>query len=184
MSDEKLIAQYKKTKDQKYLVDLYRPYMTLIYGSCLKYLKNESDAQDAVMDIYEKISKKIITNTVENFRAWIYMVTRNHCFEVLRTNNRILPKKNDAAIMYSERIFHPDDVQKEKALTTMEHCLEELEGFQKDCVKKFYYEKASYIEIAKQLNIAYNQVRSRIQNGRRNLKQCMEQNIDITQFKS
>lgn len=151
--------------------------MTLIYGSCLKYLKNEMEAEDAVMEIYEKISKKILTNNIENFRAWIYMVSRNHCFEILRTKTRTSTKKNDAAIMYSEKVFHPDDVTKEQALKTMENCLDQLETFQRDCIKKFYFEKVSYMDIAQQLDLAYNQVRSRIQNGRRNLKLCMDQNM-------
>ena len=176
MEDHDLIKQYKETKDLKILADLYKPYMTLIYGSCLKYLKNQTEAEDAVMDIYEKLSKKILTSDIQSFNAWIYMVTRNHCFEVLRQKGRRNDKEKDAAIMYSSTVFHPDTDRNEAAIEVLRQCLEQLEDFQKSCVEMFYYKKLSYIEISEQLDVSYNQVRSRIQNGRRNLKVCMDNN--------
>ena len=174
MTDEQYIVKYKETEDVKYVSQLYKKYMTLVYGSCLKYFKNESDAQDAVMDIYEKLTKKVLTSDIQNFNAWLFMVTRNHCIEVLRKENRHSDKKSSAELMYSEEVFHPDTVQDEQIINLLRQCLDELETFQKECIKMFYYQKMSYIEIGDQLELAYNQVRSRIQNGRRNLKRCID----------
>jgi RNA polymerase sigma factor (sigma-70 family) len=176
LEDEELIIQYKSNQDLQTLTDLYKPYMTLIYGSCLKYLKDQGEAEDAVMDIYEKIAKKILTSDIQSFKAWIYMVTRNHCFEVLRRRGRKIDKETDPTIMYSMEVFHPDTDHNEVTIAVLRQCLNELEDFQKSCVEMFYYKKMSYVEIAEQLEVSYNQIRSRIQNGRRNLKVCMDKN--------
>ena len=156
------------------LVRLYEPYMPLVYGSCLKYLKNEADAQDAVMDIFEKIAKKTRNSEVANFKAWLYTVTRNHCFEKLRSKRTKRDKEIEASVMYSDSVFHPDNIDNEEEISRLTKCLEQLDGFQKKCIELFYFRKMSYAEISERLELKYNQVRSRIQNGRRNLKICME----------
>ncbi len=173
MTEAENIAHYKRTGDQKYLSDLYRPYMTLIYGTCLKYLKNPAQAEDAVMDIYIALKDKVVRHDINNFSAWIYRISVNHCLEKLRTEKRFGDRKNEAELMYSSEMFHPNDVNKEEDLQIMEACMLALSDTQQQCVKCFYYEKKSYQEIAAQLSISYAQVRSAIQNGRRNIKNCM-----------
>ena len=173
MTETELIERYKRSQDQQYLSDLYRPYMTLIYGTSLKYLKNKAQAEDAVMDIYVSLKDKVAKHKIDNFRAWIYRLSVNHCLEKLRKENRFRERKNDAEHMYSSTVFHPNDVNKEKDLQVMEACILELNDAQRQCVKEFYYNKKSYNDIAEQLSMSYTQVRSAIQNGRRNIKNCM-----------
>ena len=173
MTEAEIIQRYKRSKDQKYFSDLYRPYMTLIYGTCLKYLKNTAQAEDAVMDIYLTIKDKVAKHEIDNFRAWIYRLSINHCLEKLRHEKRFRERKNDAELMYSSEIFHPNDVNKEKDLQIMEACMLTLNDAQRHCVNHFYYEKKSYQQIAALLSMSYTQVRSAIQNGRRNIKNCM-----------
>lgn len=168
-----LINKYKRTKDLAVLSELYAPYMPIVYGVCLKYFKNESSAEDAVMDIYEKLSKKLLTSKVDTFKPWLYMVSRNHCIEVLRRQNSRRPKESEAQRVYYDTVLHPDTVEddREKALLT---CIEQLDDAQREVIQLFYYKKMSYIDIAEQIESDYNKVRSRIQNGRRNLKTCIE----------
>lgn len=175
LNDQTLISTYLEKGDMQILAELYQPYMPLIYGSCLRYLKNEADAEDAVMDIFEKIAKKLKTNRVKNFKAWIYTVTRNHCFEKLRQSKNKFDTEIDENFMHSELIFHPDEVTDEEPYKQLEVCMSSLEKMQYACLEMFYFKKMSYTDIAKALSIQYNQVRSRIQNGRRNLKKCLEQ---------
>ncbi|MEL6122746.1 MAG: sigma-70 family RNA polymerase sigma factor [Bacteroidota bacterium] len=176
VDERQLLAKYRETKDQTYLADLYRPYMPLVYGSCLKYFKNEVDAQDAVMDIFEKLTKKTLTSKVDYFKSWLFVVTRNHCLEKLRQKTARRDRQIDAQRVYSENVFHPDSVNREQELQLLQECMGRLETFQQTCINLFYFKKMSYADIATELDLQYNQVRSRIQNGRRNIKRCMDQN--------
>ena len=147
--------------------------MTLIYGTCLKYLKNSTQAEDAVMDIYVSLLDKVLKHDIDTFRPWIYRLSVNHCLEELRKNKRTRERKNEAEFMYSEQIFHPDDVNTESSLQMMEGCISRLNNLQKQCINLFYYKKQSYRDIANELSMNYTKVRSAIQNGRRNIKICM-----------
>lgn len=185
MDEQELLNKYRETKDPKYFAELYEPFMPLVYGSCLKYFKNEEDAQDAVMDLYVKLTQKALTHKIEFFKSWLFVVTRNHCFEILRKRNVHSDKESAAALMYSEEVFHPDSVDKDAHVKILHECMEKLDGFQKSCVELFYFKKMSYMAISEQLGVKFNQVRSRIQNGRRNLKICMEakaKNAEIDLF--
>ena len=174
-SDAELLAKAKLSNDQDYAADLYSRYIELIYGVCLKYFKDEERAKDAVMEIYEKLVKKIKTHNIENFNSWIYVVSKNHCFEILRKEKTKNQKKQDYEIMQSEENYHPySEDEKEVQLTKLETCVEKLVEAQKICVTMFYLEKRSYKEIAEKLNKEWSSIRSLIQNGRRNLKNCME----------
>lgn len=176
LSSEDLLIKYQQTQDLEVLTELYQPYMPLIYGTALKYLKNQEEAEDVVMDLYEKISKKILTSDIQAFNAWIYMVAKNHCLEILRKRTRISDKENEAFVVYSEQVYHPDRDISETTLGVLRHCIDGLETLQKSCIEMFYYQKKTYVEIAQDLELDYNQVRSRIQNGRRNLKICLDDN--------
>ncbi len=175
ISEKELIEKYQTSQDQSYVAQLYEPYMPMIYGTCLKYMKNTTDAQDGMMSIYELVSKKLLTHRVDNFKPWLYVVTKNYCFDLLRKKNRRLDKKEVAENMYSEQVFHPDsvDTDKEKVL---HKCIEKLSTKQKYIIKAFYFDKMTYQEIADSNNIEWSTIRSKIQNGRRMLKKCIEKN--------
>ena len=175
ITEQKLIEKYQHSKGQDHIAALYEPYMPMVYGTCLKYLKSTTDAQDAMMTIYEIVSKKLKTHKVDNFKPWLYVVTKNYCFDELRKKNRRLDKKKVAENMYSEQVFHPDSVgsNKEKLL---HNCIEKLSAKQKYIIKAFYFDKMSYQQIADSNNIEWSTIRSKIQNGRRMLKKCIEKN--------
>ena len=168
------MEQYRLTKDQKYIAELYGRYMQLVFGSCLKFYKNESDAEDAVMDIYEKIRVKTLSSKVTYFKSWLYTVTRNHCLEQLRKQSTRADKQNTADLMYYEDVFHPDTVEKDREVNLLHECISALDDLQRSCIELFYFKKMAYAEIADHMNLTMGKVRSRIQNGRRNLKICME----------
>lgn len=176
MEDQELLEKYRETKDQKYISELYGRYMQLVFGSCLKYYKNSADAEDAVMEIYEKLVIKTRSSEIKYFKSWLFTVTRNHCLEKLRKISTRSEKKNDATLMYYEDVMHPDDVTKDKEVDILHECIKGLEEKQRKCVDLFYFKKMAYVDIGKELDLKMGQVRSRIQNGRRNLKICMEEN--------
>lgn len=173
--DQELLIAYKNNEDSIALGKLYKAYMELVFGLCMKYLKNTADSEDAVMGIYELIAVKLKTQEVDNFKSWLYVVAKNYCLDKLRKDKRVLTKEKEVFLMQSREYFHPDEVNNnEKKFNLLEQCLEKLPELQKKMIDLFYYKKRSYQEIVDQEELAWNMVRSHIQNGRRNLKKCIE----------
>lgn len=172
-SDTELLKLYKQSGNQEILGKLYNRYMHLILGLCIKYFKDKELAKDAVIDIYELISKKLKTHEVEYFKSWLYMVTKNHCLEKLRKANTHLVKEKNANLMYSEQVFHPDSITDPEMLKKLKLCMDQLPKEQNQCVELFYLKEKSYHEICALTSMTWNKVRSYVQNGRRNLKLCM-----------
>lgn len=168
------LLDYREGGNISGISTLYTDYIDLVYGLCLKYLKNTADAEDAVMSIYELILGKLKTQEVNHFRSWLYIVAKNHCLEHLRSAKRELTKQKEFKIMHSESFFHPDDIQSEDLIITLQQCLSQLSKEQKEMIELFYYQRMSYQEIVDDYRLSWNTVRSRIQNGRRNLKSCIE----------
>lgn len=159
-----------------YVSDLYSKYVELVFGLCLKYLHDEEKSKDAVMDIYELVVKKVQEHEVDHFKSWLYIVSKNHCLGVLRKKKKELDKKDSYAKINGHAVFHPfQEDLKEAQLQQLESCIEHLIDTQQTCIKMFYLDKNSYKEIANQLQMSWSRIRSLIQNGRRNLKICIEQ---------
>ena len=175
MSDTELVQLYRSTADLNVLSNLYQRYMDLIYGVCLKYLKDPEAAKDAVINIYEELIPKLKQHEVTNFKSWLHTLSRNHCLMQLRKEKGHTTVEIPETFMQSEEMLHLTAVQeKEEQLNSMEKCMEQLPAEQKTCVTLFYLEGKCYNEITEQTGIDWNKVRSYIQNGRRNLKLCME----------
>ncbi len=174
-TDSELVDLYRKDGDLNVLALLYQRYMDLIYGVCLKYFKDPEAAKDAVINIYEELITKLKQHEVSNFKSWLYTLSRNHCLMLLRKEKGHATVEISDSFMQNEEMLHLDAVkQKEEQLNSMEKCLEQLSSEQKTCVTLFYLEGKCYNDITEQTGIEWNKVRSYIQNGRRNLKLCME----------
>lgn len=174
-SDEALIDLYQKEHDLQILASLFKRYEALIYGVCLKYFKNQENAEDATVEVFELLIKRLPKHNISNFKGWLYRLVSNHCVDILRKQKRKHIEKNTPIPMYSEPSVRPfEEDLKEVHLTKLEACLEKLQQEQKICVDMFYLQEKSYKDIAQALNISWTKTRSYIQNGRRNLKNCME----------
>ena len=177
LSDEALLDAFKESADQQMLAQLYLRYTDLVYGVCLKYLKDGEAAKDAVMNIYHELLIKLQSHEVENFKSWLYVVAKNHCLTQLRKEKKMVTVEFTPAVMQSEDFTHLDNVlEKENELKKLEFCIENLPGEQKQSIRLFYLENKCYNEIVDTTGFEWNKVRSLIQNGRRNLKICMEKN--------
>ena len=177
LTDEALLNEFKKGNDQQTLAQLYLRYTDLVYGVCMKYLKDAEAAKDAVMNIYQELLTKLQTHAVENFKSWLYVVAKNHCLMQLRKDKKMVTVEFTPAVMQSEDFSHLDNVlDKENELKKLEYCIEHLPDEQKQSIQLFYLDNKCYNEIVEQTGYEWNTVRSLIQNGRRNLKICMEKN--------
>ena len=173
-TDHDLITRYQQDGDTESLGRLYQRYLDLIYGVCLKYLREEEAGKDAVMEIFEVLLQKLKSHQVDNFKSWLYTVTKNHCLQILRKQKQNPDTIDLAQAVYSDEILHHDiafDWIEDHA--DLHACIKNLPDAQRTSIEWFYMEKKSYEEIAVILKVSKDQVRSNIQNGRRNLKNCM-----------
>jgi len=188
-SDEELLKRYRDEGDIRLAGQLYERYMNLVFGVCLKYLEEREWAKDEVMNIFEKLVTVLPQQQeISNFRTWLYVVTKNHCLMLLRS------RKSEAAhaeAMMNDPLFfmenssgmHPmgdddggdqDDPGGEDGIKRLEECIERLREEQRNCIRLFFYEGCSYRQISDRLGVDEMKVKSYIQNGKRNLKICME----------
>lgn len=178
-SDAELLRQYIATGNLEILGDLFHQYIHLVYGVCLKYLNDREESKDAVNRIFENLVTEIPKFEIQNFRTWLYVVTKNYCLMEIRkrkTERKRFEKYSDEFFMESTNISHPIDEASDAMLEKhLKLCIEKLKKEQKKCIQLFYYEKRCYKEISEELNIDQNKVKSFIQNGKRNLKICIEQ---------
>lgn len=173
------LEEFYKTGNLEVLGKLYEPYMFLILGLCLKYLKDITKSEDAVMQIFESLIKKLRVHRVDNFKSWLYTVARNHCLMELRSSGKNFEVPFDESFMENQELLHLDvsDGSREEQLQQMESCIEQLNTEQRVCVRLFYLEEKCYKEITEQTGYSMNQVKSYIQNGKRNLKICMDKSL-------
>jgi len=174
-ADQELVALYKKSGDLNVLAQLYQRYMDLVYGVCLKYLHDTETSKDAVMAIFEELTGKLSIHEVHYFRGWLLTMTRNHCLMQIRSSKSFRTIELEADRMYLEQELHLNGImEKESLLGALSGCLQALPSEQKLSVEMFYLQNKSYREIQELTGQDWNKVRSSIQNGRRNLKICME----------
>ncbi|MEN7549732.1 sigma-70 family RNA polymerase sigma factor [Rapidithrix thailandica] len=179
-TDQELLLQYRAGKDMASLGELYNRYIELVYGVCFKYLKNREESQDAVMQLFEKLAQELEKSPeIQNFKTWLYVVTKNFCLMQLRAKSA---HKHQA---FSESLL-PEDMEKyeslhptneellENNLSALDECLKHLKEEQKKCVELFYLKQKCYQDITQDTGYELKKVKSYIQNGKRNLKICME----------
>mgnify|MGYP006267250949 CR=1 FL=1 len=175
LSDQELIASYRETDESEQVGVLFERYTHWIYGVCLKYLKDEELAKDAVLQIFEKLLTELKKHEIQNFRPWLHQVARNHCLMHLRKKNPVSASLSD---MEWEPEEHPDTEretkeQTEVQLNQLEEGIAQLNPEQRQCIELFFLKEKSYKEIEAQTGFTNKQVKSHIQNGRRNLKKWM-----------
>lgn len=183
-TDKELVAAFKTSGDINFLSTLYQRYMELVFGVCLKYFKDPERSKDAVMDIFDELNTKLKQHEVDNFKGWLHVLARNYCLMQLRSPRNMKTTEFNPVFMYSEQNTHlnGEALEKEENFKKMEFCIDTLPEEQKQSVKLFYLQSKCYNEIAEITGFDWNKVRSYIQNGKRNLKICMENKQNKTEI--
>ena len=170
-SDEELLFRYKEKPNNGVLGEYYLRYGHLAFGVALKYLKNQADAEDIVMIVFENLPKKLINHSIHNFKSWLYSVVKNECLMKLR-------KKEYTSSEFEKELQSSNDLEsvllREEQLELLEKSIDELNDEQQVCIRLFYLEKKSYQEISTTIQLEIKKVKSAIQNGKRNLKIKLE----------
>jgi RNA polymerase sigma factor (sigma-70 family) len=181
ITDQQLLEHFYNSHDNEWLGVLLERYTLLLFGVCMKYLKNEEEAKDAVQQIFLKTITELKKYRVEYFKSWIYMVAKNHCLMKLRD------QQGKSPVELTERYLQAQDeaadnamlLEKDITLDMMTEALKELHPEQQQCVTLFYLEKRSYQEISDLTGFTMMQVKSYIQNGKRNLKLAIGKKLKI-----
>lgn len=178
LTDQELLQQFYTDQNNEWLGILLQRYTLLLLGVCMKYLKNEEEARDSVQQVFLKVIQELQKYKVEYFKSWLYMVAKNHCLM------RIREKQGKQQVEITERtnlvIEEKDKKQLEEEDLTLElmvESLKELNPEQQQCVTLFYLQKKSYQEISETSGFTLLQVKSYIQNGKRNLKLLLEKKL-------
>ncbi|MBT8195550.1 MAG: sigma-70 family RNA polymerase sigma factor [Bacteroidia bacterium] len=180
LDDIQLLDRFKNQNDKNALGILYKRYTHLVFGLCFKYFKNEEESKDAVMQIFEKLMMDLHRHEIEYFKSWLYSVTKNHCLMELRKRKSEGVKEKEYEIfvhtnMETEEELH---LNNEGKLSLLEEGIKELNKEQHTCVDLFYLQQKSYKQVCEQTGYSLKQVKSYIQNGKRNLKQYIIQQND------
>ena len=178
--DRELILQYKKRNNAEVLGFLYSRYVALVYGLSLKYFNDRERAKDAVMQIFEQLAVELHRHDIQNFKSWLYVFSKNYCLMELR-KERALRKKEELWLadqknfMEKAEELHPIDEDENLQMNqALKDCVEKLKMEQQRCIRLFYYENKSYRDISGQTGWGEKKVKSLLQNGKRNLKICLE----------
>lgn len=181
-TDLEYVAAYRATGDLAVLGELYERHMELIYAVCYNYLRDEDEAKDAVMHLFEQLVTDLLRHDVQQFGAWLHSVARNYCLMQLR-KNQAHPKTTlvtngvdeiDDESLNKLLIDETTDSDLEEDLSRMESCLQTLPPEQQTCLTLFYLDRKTYTDVADITGYDLKQVKSYLQNGRRNLKICMQ----------
>lgn len=179
-TDQQLLERFYTDHNNEWLGILLHRYTLLLLGVCMKYLKNEDDAKDSVQQIFLKVIQELQKYKVEYFKSWLYMVAKNYCLMKLRDRQgKMTIEINDrlAAKSSGEETDRQALIQNDHTLELMETALKELNPEQLQCVTLFYLQKKSYQEISETTGYNMMQVKSYIQNGKRNLKILIEKKL-------
>jgi RNA polymerase sigma-70 factor (ECF subfamily) len=177
LSDEELFEQYKESNNSAFMGELFNRYTHLVYGSCMKYLKNGEEAEESVMEIFEKLLLNAYKYKVDYFKSWLFIVTKNHCLQKLNQKNRKVPLEgaeyNSDFMEFQPEIHLNDESELDNKTNQLKPAINQLKEEQKICVELFYLENKSYKEIADITGFNIKNVKSFIQNGKRNLKNIL-----------
>ena len=180
LTDHELILKYRENADPDVIAELFQRYTHLVYGVSLKYLADRDDAKDAVMEIFEGLFEDILKNEIHNFKSWLHTVTRNHCLMKLRKAKSVrmeieaLDEKSKETYMEIPGELHQEVESEEFTRKELESAMDSLKEPQRQCIELVYLKEKSYMEVCEITGYSMNEVKSHVQNGKRNLKIRLE----------
>ena len=176
LTDEELVHRYRNSHETTYIGELYQRYTHLVFGVCMKYLHNDAEAEDATMQIFEKLIQDLKKHHITSFKPWLHMVVKNHCMMHFRKETNLGKKKATlkfelGSVVENEPVNHLQEAEdKEFVLHYLKEGIGELKEEQRECIELFYLKECSYAEVASMTGYSLKEVKSHIQNGKRNLR--------------
>ncbi len=183
LSDEELIALLNDQTYNEIINEIFNRYSYILYGLCYKYLKNTEESKDAVQSIFEKIFTDLGNHSVRNLKSWLFVVAKNYCLMQIRkkqVETKELTAENSSHVLlklYEEEIGQKNENDEmENHVSELLRCIDKLSSQQSICINLMYLDDKSYKEIADITGFSLNEVKSHIQNGKRNLRKLLIEN--------
>ncbi|MEO7047805.1 MAG: sigma-70 family RNA polymerase sigma factor [Ferruginibacter sp.] len=175
IDDQELLKLFYNDNNNEWLGILLQRYTLLLLGVCMKYLKNEEEAKDSVQQVFLKVINELHKYKVDYFKSWLYTIAKNHCLMKLRDKGKQPVEINENVLAApADDLRLTNAIEKDATLNNMERALNQLNKEQHICIKLFYLEKKTYQQIVEETGYSVMQVKSNIQNGKRNLKIQMQ----------
>lgn len=180
MTDDELIKHYKLHQNKECVGELYKRYTGFTFAICVKYHKDSEKAREAALEIFEELIDKLLVHEIHNFKSWLHTVARNHCLLSFRSKkyeeqfiDNYQKYQND--FMEQDKILYPEHIIKEENYKELEKCINQLKTEQRNCIELFYLQNKSYLETAQITGYTMKEVKTYLQNGKRNLKILMSE---------
>ncbi|MVZ65503.1 sigma-70 family RNA polymerase sigma factor [Sphingobacterium sp. DK4209] len=174
-TDDELLDAFLREGSLAYLGDLYQRHSEMVYYVCLRYFKDTERSRDAVMQIFEELIGKVKKQEIQDFPRWLYVVSKNHCLMALRSAKSKPEIVTNDFVEFAANLHQEENFQeREDQLSQLERCIDRLIEKQQQSIRLFFIEEKCYKEVAEITGYSMNDVKSAIQNGKRNLKICME----------
>jgi RNA polymerase sigma-70 factor (ECF subfamily) len=174
LSDEDIISLYKEKQWNSCIDELYQRYSHMVFGVCLKYVKQTENAEDLTLSLFASLTEKLLYHQVQHFKSWLYVSARNSSLMFLRVNKMNQELKEDD-VLYDDSDQQLDEkLEKDALIDSLVMVFEELKKEQRICIQLFYLQKKSYEEITFITHYSLKEVKSHLQNGRRNLKLLLD----------
>lgn len=166
-SDEQILKEFSLTGDTQLIGELFKKYQKDIFGIAYYYLKDYEKSLDTVSDVFVVIIQTMKDKEVSNFKKWAFAICRNQALKKLRDNKTFI-NLTESLNLSVENV--PQQVYSDKLIEKISDFIASLKDKQKTCIEQFYLKGKSYNIISKEFGMTLKEVKSNIQNGKRNLK--------------
>ena len=154
--------------------DFFVLYREDVLGLCYYYTRDVELSKDLTMDTFETYLKRGKKGPVINdIKSYLLGIARNLCMAHFKKSKRT--QSIEESVLQFMEYEDENAPNGEEVIDRLMMSMCKLTTDQRRCVELFFIKGCSYNQISKKLNFSYNEVKSFIQNGKRNLKKLMIQ---------
>ncbi|MBY6046358.1 sigma-70 family RNA polymerase sigma factor [Vannielia litorea] len=162
--------------DRAAFAALYQATSSKLFGICLRILRERSEAEDALQEVYLRVWRKAESYVAggPSPMAWLSTVTRNLAIDRLRAKAPPADELEDAPELVAKGPTPEQSAVAAGEAARIGACLGELEPDRAGAVRGAYLEGASYTELAGHYGVPLNTMRTWLRRSLIKLKECLE----------
>ncbi len=162
--DEQKLIRLAQKGELSAFEELVKKYQKMILAHSLKILKDIEKAKDATQEAFVKAYENIKKFKLgKSFKPWIYKIATNICYDVIKKNSRLTKLEFEPIEeheSYLDRLIHKEQIQK------LMNAFRELPSMYKTAIEDYYFKHLSYKDIAFEMDVSINTVKTRIRRGK------------------
>ena len=178
---QRAVSEYQNGKKESFNI-IYEQSYKYLHTCVIHVVKNEDVAMDMLQETYLEISRSICQlKDIESFMSWAAMIANRKCFAYLRKQRDVLitVEEDDENSGFFEMIadneaFIPETVfQDREKVRLIKEIIDNLSDIQRLCIIGFYYNEQKQDEIAMELGIPVNTVKSHLNRAKAKIKEAV-----------